>query len=156
MCTVRQFEFLFLSPEVIWAIMHDRVIIVVIVSCWFIVILVVKVSMFSLPDILLDDLDVLVPVSPGMLMVEAQCVHDLMHGPPWAAEAVTVFVRGFLQRKLLLLILASNIRPASGIKFKVISWNLGKMKLLPKSLLMRMKVNVIFSFPIPFYKLNTA
>ena len=76
--------------------MHDGVVIIIVVSCGVVVILVVEISVFSLPDILLDDLDVLVAVCPGVLVVEAQRVHDLVHGSARAAEAVTVLVRCFL------------------------------------------------------------
>ena len=82
-----------LSPEVIWSIVHDGVIIIIVVSGGIVVILIVEISVFSLPDILLDDLDVLVPVGPGVLVVEAQRVHDLVHGSARATEAVTILVR---------------------------------------------------------------
>ena len=83
-------------PEVIWSIVHDGVVVIIVVSWGIIVILVVEISILSFPHILLDDLDVLVPVCPCMLMVEAQCMHDLMHGTTWTTEAVTILIRCFL------------------------------------------------------------
>ena len=76
--------------------MHYRIVIVVKVPSSFIVPLSVEVLLLAPPDILVDNLDVLVPVRPGVLVVEAERVHDLVQGAPGAAEAVAVRVRGSL------------------------------------------------------------
>ena len=48
-----------------------------------------------------------------MLVVEAERVHDLVHGETRGAEALAVLLRGPLQRQLLPLVLAANVRPAT-------------------------------------------
>ena len=70
--------------------------------------------MKPLAHVLPDDLDVLVPVRAGVLVVEAQGVHDLVHGKARGAEALTVLLRRPLERQLLPLVLAANVGPAPG------------------------------------------
>ena len=77
--------------------MHYRIVIVVEVSSSLIVPLGMEVLLLPSPHVIVDYLDVLVPVGPGMLVVEAEGVHDLVEGPAGAAEAVAVVGRGSLQ-----------------------------------------------------------
>ena len=98
-------------PEVVGTIVHYWIIIVVKVPRGFIVALGVEVPLFALPDVLVDDLDVLVPVGPAVLVVEAQGVHDLVQGPPGAAEAVAVLRVGLLQGELLAASLVADVGP---------------------------------------------
>ena len=93
--------------------MHYRIVIVVKVPSSFIVPLSVEVLLLAPPDILVDNLDVLVSVRPGVLVVEAERVHDLVQGAPGAAEAVAVRVRGSLQGDLLAGALVTDVRPTS-------------------------------------------
>ena len=51
-----------------------------------------------------------------MLVVEAQSVHDLMEGPPGAAETVAVLGVWLLQGELLPAALMPDVRPTSGIE----------------------------------------
>ena len=73
-----------------------------------------KVLMKPLAHILPDDLDVLVPVRARVLVVEAQGVHDLMHGQARGAETLAVLLCRPLERQLLPLVLATNVGPAPG------------------------------------------
>ena len=98
-------------PEVVGTIVHYWIIIVVKVPRGFIIALGVEVPLFALPDVLVDDLDVLVPVGPAVLVVEAQGVHDLVQGPPGAAEAVAVLRVGLLQGELLAASLVADVGP---------------------------------------------
>ena len=77
--------------------MHDGVIVIIEVSSGVIIILKVEVAMLSFSDILVNDLDVLVPVWSGMFMVETQGMHDLMHSSTRATETITVLITGSLQ-----------------------------------------------------------
>ena len=77
--------------------MHYRIVIVVEVSSSLIVPLGMEVLLLPSPHVIVDNLDVLVPVGPGVLVVEAEGVHDLVEGPAGAAEAVAVVSRGSLQ-----------------------------------------------------------
>ena len=57
MCDINWF-----LPKIVWSIMHDGVIVIIEVSSGVIIILKVEVAMLSFSDILVNDLDVLVPV----------------------------------------------------------------------------------------------
>ena len=71
-----------------------------------------EVLLFALPHVLVHDLDVLVPVGPAVLVVEAEGVHDLVQGPPGAAEAVAVLQVWLFQRELLPAALVPDVGPA--------------------------------------------
>ena len=73
-------------PEVVGSVVHYRLIVVVEVPGGLIVSLGVEVLLLAPPDVLLDYLDVLVPISPGVLVVEPEGVHDLMQSPSSAAD----------------------------------------------------------------------
>ena len=70
-----------------------------------------EVPLFPLPHILVDDLDVLVPVGPAVLVVEAEGVHDLVEGPPCGAETVAVLQVRLLQAELLPAALVPDVGP---------------------------------------------
>ena len=79
-----------------------------------------EVPLFALPDVLVHDLDILVPVGPAVLVVEAQGVHDLMEGPPGAAEAVAVLGVWLLQGELLPAALVADVRPTPAIEQNIL------------------------------------
>ncbi len=60
--------------------MHQRIIVIVKVSRGLVIILEVKVLVQPFAHVLPDDLDVLVPIRARVLVVEAQGVHNLVHG----------------------------------------------------------------------------
>ena len=55
-------------------------------------------GIFTLPDILLHNLDILVPVCACMFVVEPERVHDLVHGAPGTTEAVAILAHRSLKR----------------------------------------------------------
>ena len=57
-----------------------------------------KRGIFTLPNILLHNFDILVPVCACMFVVEPECVHDLVHGAPGTTEAVAILALRSLQR----------------------------------------------------------
>ena len=103
-----------LPPEVVGTVVHDGVVVVVEVSRGLVVILKVEVAVLAPPHVLVDDLDVLVAVAARVLVVEAERVHDLVHGAPRRAEARAVPRARPLQRQLLPLVLAPDVGPATG------------------------------------------
>ena len=105
---------LWLPPEVVGTVVHDGVVVVVEVSRGLVVILEVEVAVLAPPHVLVDDLDVLVAVAARVLVVEAERVHDLVHGAPRRAEARAVPRARPLQGQLLPLVLAPDVGPATG------------------------------------------
>ena len=79
-----------------------------------------EVLLFALPHVLVHDLDVLVPVGPAVLVVEAEGVHDLVQGPPGAAEAVAVLQVWLLQGELLPAALVADVRPTPAIEQNIL------------------------------------
>ena len=96
--------------------MHQRIIVIVKVSRGLVIILEVKVLVQPFAYVLPDDLDVLVPVGARVLVVEAQGVHDLVHGQARGAETLAVLLCRPLKRQLLPIFLPPDVRPAPGHK----------------------------------------
>lgn len=83
--------------------------------------------MQPLAHVLPDDLDVLVPVGARVLVVEAQGVHDLVHGQARGAETLAVLLCRLLKRQLLSLVLSTNVGPAPGSNLDIFSDSLGEI-----------------------------
>ena len=107
--------------------MHQRIIVIVKVSRGLVIILELKVLVQPLAHVLPDDLDVLVPVGARVLVVEAQGVHDLVHGQARGAETLAVLLCRLLKRQLLSLVLSTNVGPAPGSNLDIFSDSLGEI-----------------------------
>ena len=70
---------------------------------------------------LLNNLYILVPIRPCMLVIKAECVHNLMHGPPRTAEAITILPHRFLQGQLLPPALVPYVGPATSVVLPLLS-----------------------------------
>ena len=77
--------------------------------------------LLTFAHILREDLDILVAVRARVLVVEAERVHDLVHGAARAAEAVAVLTYRPLQRQLLPPPLPPDVGPATVGIFSIFS-----------------------------------